>query len=498
MTNYVIAVFDDSTSKLELTVISQQDGVKINLSRDKNEPLHKSITRLALNWQKSLQKVHGKTKRKPRKDGTQDSHAPTAAALNSQTKGSVLDLPTVVLHKDTGEDVSEDMICVEAFSVAKCLAIGDVVFAILVNPPRVVKCNLPPEAMCNHPIPVNLLVASAPLSEFNVEWYLVSAKDSTAEKPGRHYPSRPHTFYPTESDVGMQWGCRVSHPSLPMIVVEARGDKPVRPGPPHSWRDCRVASFCTPNDTTDFRLRIVSFNLLADKFAKTGYALETSYPYCSAEFLELSYRQLLISKEIVECNSDFYGFQECSRPFFRTILQPLLQSSHFGLMKPKVSRDLYDKFEGSALFYDFNKYRLQQYFHGDLVSLILQEPGLREVLVTLNRRYPTMLHDLRKVGTIFQLAAFVKNVDDSPPLVVLVSNTHLYYDNDAKHIRILQAAALKSFVQNTSQNIQRQYDGCVRVECLMCGDFNTPPHAAAAQYLRGVPVPADHRDWLDG
>lgn len=48
-----------------------------------------------------------------------------------------------------------------------------------------------------------------------------------------------------------------------------------------------------------FRIRCVSYNILADCYADTETARNDLFPYCPSEALELDYRKQLYLKEII-------------------------------------------------------------------------------------------------------------------------------------------------------------------------------------------------------
>ena len=62
---------------------------------------------------------------------------------------------------------------------------------------------------------------------------------------------------------------------------------------------CYKEWFWNLNVFTDFRFRVVTYNILADLYADSDYTRKVLHPYCPAYALAIDYRKQLILKELI-------------------------------------------------------------------------------------------------------------------------------------------------------------------------------------------------------
>ena len=132
-----------------------------------------------------------------------------------------------------------------------------------------------------------------------------------------------------------------------------------------------------PQGTSSFfspRLRLVSYNILANGYASSTGAMETIYPQCPPQFLEHDYRKPLLLREILGLSSferetrsirsflcsllgyhaDLIALQECDTRFYERELSLVLTAQgYLGQMKIKSENVR----EGEAIFYRANRFR---------------------------------------------------------------------------------------------------------------------------------------------
>lgn len=107
----------------------------------------------------------------------------------------------------------------------------------------------------------------------------------------------------------------------------------------------------TSKQLADPEFRVISYNLLADFYASTKYSKEELFSYCEEEYLEWSYREPLLQKEIFGYNSDIYCLQELDKDFFCIIESSLQYRSLNAVFEPKGATR-----EGLAILYNTNKF----------------------------------------------------------------------------------------------------------------------------------------------
>lgn len=103
---------------------------------------------------------------------------------------------------------------------------------------------------------------------------------------------------------------------------------------------------------TGHRFRVMSYNMLADFYAKSEYSRTELFSYCPAFALSIDYRRRLFLREIRGYHSDVICLQEIDSETFDGDLKTVLQfdgfDGHF-LRKGHLP-------EGLATFYNVNKF----------------------------------------------------------------------------------------------------------------------------------------------
>lgn len=100
--------------------------------------------------------------------------------------------------------------------------------------------------------------------------------------------------------------------SFPCLAIETQSGV-VQSAPPATWKDKRLLEFKRSNthrNEVDITLRVASFNVLADDYARTPYARDVMYPYCDEKVLVQSYRTPRLTAELIDLDCDLIGLQE--------------------------------------------------------------------------------------------------------------------------------------------------------------------------------------------
>ncbi|GAX79217.1 hypothetical protein CEUSTIGMA_g6657.t1 [Chlamydomonas eustigma] len=106
------------------------------------------------------------------------------------------------------------------------------------------------------------------------------------------------------------------------------------------------------------RFKIVTYNILANKFAVGGM-----HAYCPDKYLEWGYRSKLIKEELLQYDGDIVCLQEVEDSVFRSELKPFFSALGFeGLFQPRqlpkpVKSPLAGPLDGAAMFYRTSMFR---------------------------------------------------------------------------------------------------------------------------------------------
>lgn len=101
------------------------------------------------------------------------------------------------------------------------------------------------------------------------------------------------------------------------------------------------------------QFRVISYNLLADFYARSEYSKNEIFNYCKSEYLDHEYRNKVQLKELKGYNGDLYCLQELDESTFEhnfSLFFGLLGLN--GIFRKKSGTD-----EGLAIFYNSKKFR---------------------------------------------------------------------------------------------------------------------------------------------
>ena len=252
----------------------------------------------------------------------------------------------------------------------------------------------------------------------------------------------------------------------------------------------------TQRDQNDRRLRVLSYNLLADFYASREVDQQCNYKHCPEEFLEKGRRFPLLLYEMLMLQPDVICLQEVDASIYRAVLKPVLESQGYqGFYSNKDSSQL----EGCAAFWSLKRFEIvgPANMHTICLQALLQDNGPIEddwKSIEGIRRLLDQHKDLgfvarEKTGQVLQIADLrLKDHGVDEPERLLVGNTHLFYHPMADHIRSLQAY----FVCHQMENCRRQNSSLPKCPLVICGDLNSNPLSGAVQLLSQGHLEADH------
>lgn len=109
----------------------------------------------------------------------------------------------------------------------------------------------------------------------------------------------------------------------------------------------------TAKHLTKSMFRIVSYNLLADFYARSEYSKKEIFNYCDIRHLDGDYRNKVQLMELKGYNADLYCLQEVDERMFETNFTPFFELLGLkGIYRKKLKTE-----EGLAIFYNTDKFK---------------------------------------------------------------------------------------------------------------------------------------------
>ncbi|KAK9406179.1 2-phosphodiesterase 12 [Crotalus adamanteus] len=462
--------------KLSVSIVLQ-DGKTRHLRRDQTEPLGQALARIANNVSKGQAKKAKKSKK-------------TQAEADPGTPVPSSELLPVRLFSQDGEAVAEDVPNEEAWKDGTVLQIGETSYRVERNPPTLTELQLPRSLMAGFPVCPKLRVEFGSAQDCLFRWYheekidpvetaSTAASNSWVEAPA----GSERVFMPTNEHIGRR---------LKLVCIPGNGERryglprelesvgPVEAGPGACTFEAR--HLYTKKVTVPGLIRMVSYNILADIYARTELSRTVLYPYCAPYSLELDYRQNLLKKELAGYNADIICLQEVDKSVFVDSLGPALDA--FGL--EGLFRIKERQHEGLATFYRRDKFSLLSQHDIAFNQALLEDPlhrELRDKVATC----PQVEESLLKRSSALQVSVLQSQNDSSRK--ICVANTHLFWHPKGENIRLIQVAIALSHIKHV---INDMYPA---TPLILCGDFNATPSTGTYTFVNSGSITEDHESW---
>jgi mRNA deadenylase 3'-5' endonuclease subunit Ccr4 len=278
------------------------------------------------------------------------------------------------------------------------------------------------------------------------------------------------------------------------------------------------------NDTTgehrqDDCMRVVSYNILADCYCGSEFAITHLFGYCDPAYLSLDYRLQLVGAELHAYDADIVCLQEVDKKAFLTFLSPFMKargySGHFTAKNTAVN-------EGEATFTKNDRFEVcfrvdlalgqSMKESGSFDQAFAKLPQVEEILVSY-------------LGMIGQITVLAERGSSGCSRIVVVGNTHQFYHPDAGYIRLLQThtiaccmASVASFCASRAPSGDLAgftYPGAAVTECtttvggggsggdaasvsaIFLGDLNSTLETAVVEYLEKGVIARSHAIWAE-
>eukprot|EP00249_Psilotum_nudum_P005767 c19190_g1_i1 orf=281-1489(-) len=239
-------------------------------------------------------------------------------------------------------------------------------------------------------------------------------------------------------------------------------------------------------------IRVISYNILAQAYVKSSL-----FPHSPSPALRWKARSQAILQRLLSFNADFLCIQELDE--FESFFKRQLDNQGYGSLYAKRPGKKYD---GCGIFFRHERFELlwsEVIDYNDLVPVgnegslssksaahVQNEGSLNTEGISLEEQ--TVGEDTRdlndprvrlKRDCVGVIGAF-RVVDRSQNLIIL-ANTHLYWDPDLADVKLAQAKYLVSCVCDFKETVAREF--CCTPPLIICGDFNSTPGDKVYNYL---------------
>ncbi|KAK1442872.1 carbon catabolite repressor 4 like protein [Babesia gibsoni] len=516
--SYALIKAPDGTDKINITV--HWSGRVVNLDRQKNETLKTVITRLKRSLQKHKPTPHVNVQdirdpymlafsnyvcwKKPadckapecQKQNPSEDVDSTQGHDGSNKKGCDVDNEySIQFMKKMFEPYDETETLEEVAKNASFMSINGTILQLHKNAFRLLEVSIGSNAMIGCPVSIHIR-SDGPWSHEDIYFHWVNDEGETLCKRA--------VFVPDDDMEGMNVKLRLYHKQLKWNRIESDFCE-VIDVPRNTWQEDRIIKFNDDIDNcvvsplqSNFRdLRVMSFNILSPTYVATEEAIERFFPYCNPEWLESSYRNPLILREIMMIKPQVLCLQECSTGAYRDYLEPVLgQDYHSWLTIKSVASD-----EGCCMLVqkcvldvkDVKSVTFKDEIVKPYYSEILNRIGAPNWINFDIETYFSRYH------TIFQLGCF-KNMLDFNANYLFVANTHLYFHPHGRHVRILQTFVMLTELEKFKRECAKKYGFNLETQSstVICGDFNSFPSEGVFQLMNYGWIPSNHPDFEYG
>lgn len=220
-------------------------------------------------------------------------------------------------------------------------------------------------------------------------------------------------------------------------------------------------------------LRIMTYNILADCYMKSSIKPFTNFhPYCPKQFQLMDYREPRIVSEIHAHSPSILCLQEVEGKSFTNRLVPMLPD-YEGHITVIIGRNK----AGCALFYKKEEFNELDYQSCPLPDMYGSDSPLENVKSLGNKMtemFPDTMKDIRIRPVVTQIIVLEEK---STGKIVIVGNTHLYWNPTYHIISLLHAHAMCCKIDSIRSGLGR---AC---SVLVCGDLNSQVTSHVYSYL---------------
>ncbi|XP_008797989.1 carbon catabolite repressor protein 4 homolog 4 isoform X2 [Phoenix dactylifera] len=255
--------------------------------------------------------------------------------------------------------------------------------------------------------------------------------------------------------------------------------------------------FTTKNTSSGFKFRLVSYNILAQVYVKSSY-----FPHTPSSCLKWKARSQAILMELKNLSADFLCIQELDEynSFYKSNMENLGYSSIY-IQRTGQKKD------GCGILYRPSSAELvlkEEIHYNDLVNGIDYGNVSTEIesngMLDIDRKEEASGKDSMKENShgdhgdpsdprvrlkrdcVGLLAAF--KLRDASNHLIIVANTHIYWDPDWADVKLAQVKYLLTRVSQFKEVVSNKF--CSIPSVIVAGDFNSTPGDEVYKYLLGA------------
>lgn len=514
----------DGTITISFNYRSQIRSKMFNLQRGSSERLAQTMERIQLNLNKLYKQENKKSKRKD-------------TPLEQETI-------TLILN---GNKLDPDMTSNnEAWVDGAILQFKDQSFQVVTNCPKVESIKLPACPMSNLVMMPTISLMNSRIEDCTFSWHRLNTRTNQnfgpADEEGIKVSSEL-AYMPNEDDVNqvLKFTCVPSNETRQGPVYQATSSA-IEMGPASCPFERRFA-FTGARVSDPHKMRVVTYNILADLYADSDYSRTVLFGHCPTHALSLDYRRQLILKELSGYNADIICLQEVDKKEFTKVYEPYfkLMENCSGVYSPKGDQVA----EGVATFVCNDTFEIIESHRtilSELIEPLKQDHSLSQTSdqttgaiseqdqeesskvpehPILNDRESQLAQDLlakfnhfrdaivkkeslrerfTKRHTVLQ-TTLIKNKKLSNEYSI-IANTHLYFAPDADHIRLLQGGVCVKYLEYMKEVYYKDLivkshgpNNDIKLGLILCGDMNSSPDCGLYQLLTQGYIPEDYSDW---
>ncbi|CAG9530616.1 unnamed protein product [Cercopithifilaria johnstoni] len=386
------------------------------------------------------------------------------------------------------------------------ICINNDVYRLLRDPPRCTKLVLKLKPLVGCPLmPSFSLANNSRKVKLSFHWY-VGEPDALLISPvinntpgeklkytmdGWVYRSTGKYFCPTVEDVGKRICVLLDMGADTIVYCTSSDDEVSEVGEAFIFEE-RQATFCQ-EPANSGNIRVISYNILANLYLDLKLKQEDLYfSYCSKEYQNYDYRYPILLREIPDYRADIVFLQEVDERLWLRFLPEVMSSSgydcHFKKKGMKVN-------EGLVICFRKKQFRCLQSHDMWLPELLNTETYPENVdiieLLESDSELNTMFISKPAVIQVLILDSSSMFVQENG--ILLLANTHLYFDPRFEIIKILQALLCARWIVRVATDYANRNPGA-KLHVLFAGDFNTTPDGAVYRLLStgNVSVKSEH------
>ncbi|VDK73196.1 unnamed protein product [Litomosoides sigmodontis] len=386
------------------------------------------------------------------------------------------------------------------------ICINNDTYRLLRDPPRCIKLDLKLRPLVGCPLMASFTLANnSQATDISFHWY-IGEPDASLISPvinnapgekskytmdGWVHRSTGKYFCPTVEDVGKRICVLLDMGADTILYCTDTDGEVCEIGEALIFEE-RQATFCQ-EPANSGNTRVISYNILANLYLDLKLKQEDlHFPYCAKEYQSYEYRYPILLREIPGYQADIIFLQEVDERLWLRFLPEIMgicgYDCRFKRKGMKVN-------EGLVICFRRKQFRCIESHDMWLPDLLNIEtyPENADVIELLKNNIELNNMFISKPAVIQVLVLDSSSMFAQENGILLLANTHLYFDPRFEIIKILQALLCARWIMRVATDYGNRNHGA-KLHILFGGDFNSTPDGAVYHLLsRGnVSVKSEH------